>query len=426
MRIIKIRNGFIRLENPLFGDNLFVGVSGLSITSNLIDIETDCLLKYEGKIVNIKQGKYTTEELNKIVSPLKISIKGDKINIKSNVYFKLDEKLNKYLGISSEKDKYFNTMRNTLVGDFPLKFTIPTSEDNLIQINQECKFIIGRNGHIPTTTLAVGLYSLKSLEKIFNNYSEKSTNKSTIVELEDGRLKISSPFNLGFDPYLSSCLGFEYKLTDIDVTNYSTIFPYRWPEESDIKTGKTFYTKTAEKIPNFNKEKYLTNIGGNIYFDSGLVTNVYRSNYTIEQLNNILKINVKVSDNNLIEINSSENSFILDNSLCESLGINFVPFSKIGNYSTSKLSNIPLELHCNIVEKSISNHKENNNVHYEEDLLFIFNSAQDNSFIKPSTITYIPVNEKKIQNIRLNIFDLEGNIFNKFTEFIVYLSLINR
>ncbi|VVC45610.1 Hypothetical protein CINCED_3A017106 [Cinara cedri] len=65
-------------------------------------------------------------------------------------------------------------------------------------------------------------------------------------------------------------------------------------------------------------------------------------------------MNIKVSDNNLIEI------------------------------KISKPSNIPLELHCNIVEKSISNHKENVNFHYEEDLLFIFNNPQFTIERKPN------------------------------------------
>ncbi|VVC46557.1 Hypothetical protein CINCED_3A018722 [Cinara cedri] len=79
-------------------------------------------------------------------------------------------------------------------------------------------------------------------------------------------------------------------------------------------------------------------------------------------------MSIKVSDNNLIEIKSEENNFMFDNILCDNLGIKFDNFSKIEIYPTSKTSNIPLELYCNVVEKSISNHKENVNIHYEEDL----------------------------------------------------------
>ncbi|VVC38444.1 Hypothetical protein CINCED_3A022413, partial [Cinara cedri] len=97
-------------------------------------------------------------------------------------------------------------MKNTIAGYFPLKFKLPNPEDEIIQINQECKFVIRRNEHIPTSTLRVGLYSLKFLEKIFNSYPEKSLNKTTKVILENGLLKISSPFNIGIDSYLSDCL----------------------------------------------------------------------------------------------------------------------------------------------------------------------------------------------------------------------------
>ena len=60
MRIIKIRNGVIRLEKPIFGENLSIGVLGLvlSLDLNLVNIETDCLLKVEEKVIEIKTGKY--------------------------------------------------------------------------------------------------------------------------------------------------------------------------------------------------------------------------------------------------------------------------------------------------------------------------------------------------------------------------------
>ena len=44
--------------------------------------------------------------------------------------------------------------------------------------------------------------------------------------------------------------------------------------------------------------------------------------------------------------------------------------------------------------------------------------------LKPTNTTYVPVSAKKIQNIKIDILDLEGNVYDKFTEFIVYLSLI--
>ncbi|VVC33625.1 Hypothetical protein CINCED_3A001996 [Cinara cedri] len=138
-----------------------------------------------------------------------------------------DKKLNKYLGFDPEKDNYFNTMRNKFVGNFPLKFIIPNPKEELIQINQECKFVIGKNGHIPSKTLAIGLYSLSSLEKMFNSYPEKNPNKSTKFELENRLLKISSPFNIGLDSYLSDCLGFEYKIEESNVAKYSILFGYR-------------------------------------------------------------------------------------------------------------------------------------------------------------------------------------------------------
>ncbi|VVC40249.1 Hypothetical protein CINCED_3A017290 [Cinara cedri] len=204
----------IETINKITQKQIFLVCKGLSITSNLINIKIDCLLKGE------------------------------------------DEKLNKYLGFDLKKDKYFNTMKNTIVGYIPLKCILSNLDDEIIQINQECKFIIERNGHILINTLTVGLYSLKSLEKIFNSYPEQSLNKTTKVTHDNGLLKISFPFNIGFDSYLFDCLGFEYKVNDNDVTKpngekYSKLLGYRWPSQEDIETGKTFFTATAEKKNKF-------------------------------------------------------------------------------------------------------------------------------------------------------------------------------
>ncbi|VVC41594.1 Ribonuclease H-like domain [Cinara cedri] len=45
---------------------------------------------------------------------------------------------------------------------------------------------------------------------------------------------------------------FEYKIEDSNFTKYSILFGYRWPTQKDIETGKTFFTKIAEKTPKLN------------------------------------------------------------------------------------------------------------------------------------------------------------------------------
>ena len=434
MRVIKIRNGTIRLEKPIFGENLSVGVLGLvlSLDLNLINIETDCSLKVEEKIIEIKTGKYTIEELNNIVKPLLISVEGEKIKIKSNVFFKLDVGLTKYLGLNNEQDKFFDRMSDRVAGDFPLQFTLPNPTDELIQINEKCSFIIGRNGHITPYDLCIGLYSLKELEKKFNIYTDSEHELNTTLTLEKGLLKITSPFNIGLDPYLFVCLGFEYKKKRENEDYYYfdnrgktySIFNYVWPTEKDVAEGKIFLDIIGVRSPNLCSESYLSNIEGNMYLDDGLIKKIPRKNYTINQLKSILEMDINVSDNELIVVKSNVNEFMFDNKLCNSLGVKFVNFSKVGIYPMGTSSNIPLELHCNITEESLSNHRENKQIHCEKNLLFIFNNPQDNLLLKPTNTTYVPVSAKKIQNIKIDILDLEGNLYDKFTEFIVYLSLI--
>ncbi|VVC45958.1 Hypothetical protein CINCED_3A009984, partial [Cinara cedri] len=102
-------------------------------------------------------------------------------------------------------------MKDRIVGDFSLKFTVPNPKDEIIQINQECNFITGQNGYITPYKLHLGLYSLKELDKKYYIYPEHGLyNTFTTVMLEKGLLKISSPVNIFLDSYLSDCSGFEY------------------------------------------------------------------------------------------------------------------------------------------------------------------------------------------------------------------------
>lgn len=73
--IVKIKNGFIRLEQPIYRKNFLVSVIGFIISSNLINIQTECSISIWRKIIVIKQGKYCKNKLNNISKPLIFSIK---------------------------------------------------------------------------------------------------------------------------------------------------------------------------------------------------------------------------------------------------------------------------------------------------------------------------------------------------------------
>lgn len=62
MTKVKIKNGFKTIEQPIYGDNLSVGVIGLNISSNLINSETDYSISIQGKIIIFKQRKYCINE----------------------------------------------------------------------------------------------------------------------------------------------------------------------------------------------------------------------------------------------------------------------------------------------------------------------------------------------------------------------------
>lgn len=45
-------------------------------------------------------------------------------------------------------------------------------------------------------------------------------------------------------------------------------------------------------------------------------------------------------------------------------------------------------------------------------LLFYFNNPINNLLIQLRNIEYVSINKKQIENMKINIFDRDGNIFN--------------
>ncbi|KAE9521637.1 hypothetical protein AGLY_017933 [Aphis glycines] len=149
-----------------------------------------------------------------------------------------------------------------------------------------------------------------------------------------------------------------------------------------------------------------------------------QSNYSIDQLNSILPSSIKLqNDNNFIKL-TSRNYFLIDENLKLSLGIDkdylykHVGDSEILNNNINKRL---LEVHCNIIEKSVTSNNENI---IEEELLFVDYYDPNKPFIKSNPIMYRKVNVRTIQIIKIHIIDQNGDIFNFEEDFFVYLDLI--
>lgn len=87
-----------------------------------------------------------------------------------------------------------------------------------------------------------------------------------------------------------------------------------------------------------------------------------------------------------------------------------------------------IEIHCNIIESSLENNKENSHLHRESEILYSFfpNVAFGSKISeKPNEIDYIPLKKlNKIQTIIISIQDNEGNLLNtENSKNIVYLRL---
>ncbi|KAF0693648.1 Uncharacterized protein FWK35_00035556, partial [Aphis craccivora] len=76
----------------------------------------------------------------------------------------------------------------------------------------------------------------------------------------------------------------------------------------------------------------------------------------------------------------------------------------LGHYFVNKF----LEIHCDIIEKSISNHQTEKYLHRDDDVLCVIKCDNEGQYI-PNDVKYIPLNAMNFKNIKLSITDQDGN-----------------
>lgn len=421
MKLIKIINGSIHLEHYMHNENqnMSIGLYALSFSKsdNIIQIEKDCQITINNDAISIKKDHYTIEQLNKLVDPLTISFFDKKVTIKSPCYYNLDENLKKYLGF---KDL------NCIKTSNKRMIYYPTSDEKYINIEKQCEFRLGRNGQIPLGTIFIGIYSISEIENLFNSFGTKFVANFPKINLEINKnvLKITASIGLCFDEYLSNCLGFDYIG---DFIKQMIPINKKWPKGKEVELGIVHtppdiaYTVIGLKTPTFYTQSFLKDINGVIETKNSK-TVIEKKNYTIDQLNTVLPSNIKIrQDNNYISIISND-YYLLDENLRLSLGLDdiyiykHIGSDKLVNY----FENIFLEVHCDIIEKSISNHKIEQYLHKDDDILCVIKCDSGGNYIS-NDIKYIPLNVIDFKSIKLFITDQDGNeiICNKFVAYLI-------
>jgi len=418
MVFIKVKNGRIHLTEKYYNNNNYkIGLDSIFLKNlNLLNIETDCKIQILDKCIEIKRGEYSITELNKLFEPIVLTYVNKKIEIKSPCYYNLDENLKKYLGF---KDIEFNF---SLVSSNPIVY-YPNSNENYINIEQDCRFRLGRNGQIPQGTIFIGIYSIGEIENLFNSFGAKFVANFPKINLEINKnvLKITASIGLCFDEYLSNCLGFDF---------IKYLFPINktWPKGKEIVLGVEYthpdiaYTVIGTKNVMTYTQGFIKNIKGIISTKNSKTE--LKGNYSIEHLNSLFSSIMKLENNdNYIKI-TKKDYFSFDQDLNLSLGIvdmNYL-YKHIGEILNNNINKRLLDVHCNIIEKSFSSVNDVN--HIEEDLLYTFYYDDVNPYIKTNPIMYIPV-KGHFQTIEIHIIDQNGKkYYFEDDDFIVYLDLI--
>lgn len=411
MVFIKIKNGRIYLSKQINNEknNYKIGLDSIFLKNYfLINIETDCKIQILDKFIPIQKGEYNIKELNNLFKPIVLSYINKKIEITSPCYYNLDEKLKEYLGF-----------QNINIDDLSLVINkstmyVPTSKEQYINIEQDCRFRIGRNGEIPMDTIFKGIYTLNEIENLLNCYDFPKVS----LELIDGFINISTSIGLCFDQNLSKYLGTDYLA---DFMTQAIPINKIWP---DLLTPNIYYKIIATKKPNFYTQVFFKKFNGVITNQTNKIKTIIQGNYSIEQLNSKLPQGIKLqNDKNYITL-TSKTDFSMDQNFKLSLGIDNMNFlyKHNGDILNNNINKPLLDVHCNIIEKSFSS--VNDTSHIEEDLLYNFYYNNDNPYIKTNPIKYIPV-KGHFQEIKIDIINQNGKKHDfDDDDFIVYLDLI--
>lgn len=414
MTFIKVKDGCIRLDRSIFNDKntYMLGIYSMILRGlNLVNIESDCEITIEQNVIHIKKGKYSIKQLNEQIAPVIITFdnidSNNIIEIKSPCYYNLDENLKKYLGFENTEFN-FSKLNNK-----PIIYNSNENE-NYINIDKECQFRIGRNGKISTDKIPIGIYTISEIEEILNCYDFPNIK----LELIEGFLNISASIGLCFDEYLSNCLGIDY------IGNFITTgIPINkiWPKSAALEQDIEYKVIGSEK-PKFYTQGFLKYINGIIHTKNNKIE--LKGNYSLEQLNSLLPSNIKIQNNDKFIKIITKDYYSFDENLKLSLGFVEGIYTHFGLNSTLNNHNKILEVHCDIIEKSISH--INHIIHHEEELLFLCKYDSNNTLIQPSKIIYRAVETNRIQIIKINILDHNSNIINFDEEFIVVLDLIQK
>lgn len=412
MVFIKVKKGCIQLNKPIHNDDgeHFLGLYSIALKgNNFINIESDCCIKIKQKIIQIKTGRYSIEQLNKKIEPVIISFSSEtnKITIKSPCYYNLDEKLKKYLGFENSEFDF------SIVSSKPIIYH-PNSNENYINIEQDCRFKIGRDGEIPMDIIFKGIYTIQEIENLLNVYDFPKIR----LELIDGFIKISASVGLCFDEYLSKCLGIDY-IGDF-ITEAHPINKI-WPASYEVAPDIDYIIIGTNKVMIYT-QGFIKNIKGIISNENSEIE--LKGNYSIEHLNSLFNSIMKLENNdNYIKI-TTKDYFSFDQDLNLSLGGIDTIYTHYGENSSLNNNNKILEVHCNIIEESIT-HDIDEVSHYDE-VLFLFQYNSNKTLNQPFKIIYRPVSKNRFQEIKIYILDLKGNIVNFDEEFIGVLDLIKK
>lgn len=397
MVFIKIKNGCkngIRLSEAIhdYNNQFKLGLDSMFLkNSNFINIETDCKIKIDEIVINLEKGEYTISKLNNLIKPVFLSFDNKKIQIKSPCYYNLDENLKKYLGFPN------TTFEFSLVAN---KSTIyfPTSDEKYINIEKECEFTIVEEDpdFNEVYKIPIGIYSSNDLEALLNHDGREHNIKIRINN--ENQIQITSSSEYTIDDYLRSVLGFPPNLyNQCFLKNLNGVIFTR-SKEIEIESDKINNTEFIE------------------------IKTEIKGNYSIDQLISLLPSSIKLQfDNNFISLRS-KNYFSLDENLKSSLGFdidNNYLYKHVGEKEILNINKRLLEVHCNIIEKSLSSINEKV---IQEEVLYVFYYDPNNPFIKINPIMHRQV-VKHNQYIKIYFTDQNGNKID-FDDFIVYLDLI--
>lgn len=343
---------------------------------------------------------------------LKINGKGahGKIRLETPIKINKNSKLGLF-GITYKLKDNIETGYRLIVADYPIN--IEHRDDFLFFKNTCMLTLIFDNDESQEITISMGYHSIEELNNYIALITRNKNDVKFIFNVKNKKIFINSNVPFYMDAIISETMGYNFPREDNQVFDIMKIYRSdEFTEKVRAPDHEVEFIKQPGKFINIREEC-------NIIIDQKSI-NIPKNMHSLKKINNVLQSNtdgfieLTILKNDKVSILTNK-QIIMDDKLLAFLGFK--------NHQTFTDENGVVEVHCDIIDSSLSSHELLPHIHSEEELLYVFTYSRESPMFIPNHVLYIPISRGIIHEINIHLMTNNRKYFNEFEEFTIYLNL---